>query len=521
MVYDEKTGVNQSLLITDFPLTRITDSRNQRIISFIKTNRRETDVFALTAPNKVTIFQQMTNEGYPFKVSVNTSEKDPIVDSQPYEDDKVISLCVSSMVIIHQYNNYSCTVLQYLSLVKILPKNIEFMKLCICSQDRYLSVISANVKRGSRDKLYLLEMDVNDMPTLIDVEEFEGEHDEGSLIVDLNMDVYKGDSPVIMLFELLNRGKVDFYNVLNSRLNKFDELDDVYEELLMMVKRRRGGGEFIGLDYTGNIYSSVWDQRQKGLHSPKKHKVPTSSSPQAKRYEGETLRLSFVPDMVGISSFGYSPSKSYYNNQEITPKINTSPFYINPTPNIERTQFRQPNFDEPSPAYHSRADKYKSNNQKYIDRKQDVYLNSNNDQIGVKFDSNKLYDPQESVDYNSTEKKFMKVETIQRHKIDPYLEGDYSNLVPMHTPKSPYNDWRNQPTKSPQKQLDYSYALKTKSDIQNRTPHTKPFSDLDESRYDQPSPVTQNFRPSKNYSPLVNSIDNPYEVKTNFELCNE
>lgn len=504
---------------TKIPLEGNENNIGNRVSSFIKTNQLEKDLFALTAPNRISIFQNINEaNGFQFKVSVNTSENDPIADCQPYEDDKVITLCLSSMVIIHQYTNFSCTVLQYISLVKILPPNIQYLKVCLCSQDRYFTVVSADVKNGARDKLYLLEMDMNSMPTLVDVEEFEGEKDIGSLVVDLNMDVYSGDSPIIILFEMLNRGKVEFYKVVQSRLKKFDELDDVYEELLMMVKRRRGGGEFIGLDSQGNVYSSEWDQKQRGLHSPKKDRVTSSSSPQAKKYEGETLRLSFVPDMVGAApNMGYSPSKTLYNNTEVTPsKFTPSAFYLNAQPTVSNYRIPQPDFDQ---SIQKPPNRFMSISNSSYGKNPNIY--SNVQPIGQIFDSNVLQNPQESPYYSRTHHDFLEKETPQKYRRDPYLDGDYSNLVPMHFPRSPYRDWKHQPTKSPKRnQSNYDYTLRTVSDFQPNEPFAEALAEFDQS-LNNPSMLPTNFKPERNFQPLKRAVENPYEVKTNFELCND
>jgi hypothetical protein len=170
----------------------------------LRTNKTEDDLFALLAPNRIGIMTKVNKLGFDTLVSINTMEDHGISSYKPFHYDKIITLCETQMLLIHQYTSTSSKILHYMSLTKSNITTIETHVFELCSQEKYIAVSSHDTESGTRDKLFFLEMDSTFKPTLIDVMNFSSPEDRtpGSIIFDMKLDFYHGDYPILTCLEL-------------------------------------------------------------------------------------------------------------------------------------------------------------------------------------------------------------------------------------------------------------------------------------------------------------------------------
>ena len=170
----------------------------------LRANKTEDDLFVLVNPNKVAILTKITKLGFESQVSVNTMESHPISCFKPFHYDKIITLCETMSILIHQYTPTTSKILHYLSLTKMLVGPTETHVFELCSQEKYIAVSSHDTDTGTRDKLFFLELDSYFKPVITDVMEFNSQEDKspGSIIFDLKLDFYYQEFPILTCLEL-------------------------------------------------------------------------------------------------------------------------------------------------------------------------------------------------------------------------------------------------------------------------------------------------------------------------------
>lgn len=99
----------------------------------LRTNTTEDDLFALIAPTKIGIMTKINRLGFDTLVSINTMEEHGISSYKPFNYDKIITLCETQMILIHQYTQSTSKILHYMSLTKAHITNIETHVFELCS----------------------------------------------------------------------------------------------------------------------------------------------------------------------------------------------------------------------------------------------------------------------------------------------------------------------------------------------------------------------------------------------------
>lgn len=127
--YDSITGTHVSLMETN--LNEQGHSLPEHGI--LRTNKTEHDLFCLTNPNKIAIMINISKLGFDSMVSVNTMDGHPISCYKPFNYDKVLTLCETMTILIHQYTETTSKVLHYLSLSKSTISEIETHVLELCN----------------------------------------------------------------------------------------------------------------------------------------------------------------------------------------------------------------------------------------------------------------------------------------------------------------------------------------------------------------------------------------------------
>lgn len=196
----------------------------------LRTNKTEDDLFSLIAPNKIGIMTNINKLGFETLVSINTMDGHGISSYKPFHYDKVLTLCETMMILIHQYTSTTSKILHYLSLTKAQVNTLETHVFEMCSQEKYIAVSSHDTESGTRDKLYFLEMDETLKPNLVDIMEFNSVEDKtpGSIIFDMKMDYYHGDYPILSCLELDAKKRIQVFYMHNGMFNQVMEKPNTY-----------------------------------------------------------------------------------------------------------------------------------------------------------------------------------------------------------------------------------------------------------------------------------------------------
>lgn len=294
----------------------------------IRTNKTEDDLFVLMAPNRIGVLTKVTKLGFDTLVGVITMDGHNISSYKPFNYDKVLTLCETMMLLVHQISDTSSKVLHYLSLTKAQIHHIETHVFELCSQEKYIAVSAHNNQLGIRDKLFFLELDSTLKPNLVDVMDFSSASDKtpGSIIFDMKMDYYYQDYPILTCLELDGRKRIQVFYMKNGMFNQIDEKDNSYQNVCLMT--RTLDRKWWSIDMQGNIYHSVANIPK--LKSPKKNQV-RSSSPNVKKFSSNVNEASFITRDPGHNYDSIDSGPVSYRNKR---------FVNNRRKNVQRTPVR-------------------------------------------------------------------------------------------------------------------------------------------------------------------------------------
>ena len=193
--------------------------------SIVRKSVNERDVFLLEKDNNILVLVGADFKGFQTRVDITAMFGHKIASYRPFDLDKVVTLCEEFTLFVHQYDQSSSNVMHILSLPTrdISPAaELKTHVFEICDREHFLAVSSHDASTGARERVFYLELNKSTRkPVLRDVLDFRALKDceEQSLIFDINLDFYSGKSPIVILFELGHRRRVQSYHMLNGRFH--------------------------------------------------------------------------------------------------------------------------------------------------------------------------------------------------------------------------------------------------------------------------------------------------------------
>ena len=361
--------------------------------------------------------------GFDSMVSVNTMDGHPISCYKPFNYDKVLTLCETMTILIHQYTETTSKVLHYLSLSKSTISEIETHVLELCNQERFIAVSSHNVDEGTRDKMYFLELDSSFKPNVLDIISFSGPDDriQGSVIFDLKLNVYHEGYPILTCLELDGLKRIQVYSMHNGMFNQILESPNHYQNVCLMT--RDLDPYWWSIDMKGNIYRG--NSMRPNFKIPKQERV-RSNSPNLKKYESNLSQTTFIAN---------DPGHNYDSIESVPVSSRRQRYKVNKKRQRQRTPVRVT-----QTVYDSSAGS-PFNKSKVIHTS--PFNLSNQGKTGMQ---SPLYDSQTLMymNQNSANKS--------PKKIDPIMEGGrHANDPVYHSPNSQFKPWGRQPQYSPKR----------------------------------------------------------------------
>jgi len=146
----------------------------------LKADREESDLFAMSGSSRISILKGIGNGvkfGQPGQesriVTINGITGHPFGDFVPFGGDKVIVLCLTSMLLVYKYSDNGAKMMHHTLLKNSLNLGYEPVTntFNICSKERYIGVSFHDPSHNAKDKVVMIGLEDVDLrpPKVLDV----------------------------------------------------------------------------------------------------------------------------------------------------------------------------------------------------------------------------------------------------------------------------------------------------------------------------------------------------------------
>lgn len=229
--------------------------------SILAHSAQDRDVLVLFSEQRINIF---TDFGIPnlleverffrTEVSINVMPGHKISQFRQLKGRKVLSLCENFSMFLHSYDDSKSSFLHFLEFgaSSINKPGLLTHVFEVAKDDKLAAVTSHNNSNGARDKLFIIDLENNQVNLKSEKEFPENEKTPGSLIFSIDMSFKLENKQLVTCFELGNHQKVEMFEVQKHTVNKVEEADFAFEGVCLMI--RRIYGEIWSVDMQGNVY---------------------------------------------------------------------------------------------------------------------------------------------------------------------------------------------------------------------------------------------------------------------------
>ena len=299
--YDFKSRTNICVLRTSLmdPHRDVDFMSKFRRGSFLKANKASENIFVLSRKNEITVLQKIKKFGFGAKLTILTSYDDELIDSQPLENNKLLVLTKNSMLFIYQISGRSSVILQFIKLMKEVPEGVQFDRVAVCSNERYVAVTSSYSENSARKSVYALELTDGSVPVLFDVQDFDPkwQNTPKSLVFDISLELYFRGYPVVILFDMYNG--ISLFWLYHNRLVKLGDNPDFFKNEFMDFKAC--GRKIWALDSVGNmsVLNLVEPKNDPELQESEKSLLVDGELEKLDEYRKQIMQVNFEDPRFG------------------------------------------------------------------------------------------------------------------------------------------------------------------------------------------------------------------------------